>query len=325
MNSSRKVLIGQCQGLISVAKVQKGWKLVLWWGMAQGNGEWEHLPCPCVPSTETPPQCPAWRLLGPLPLCVKHKGLSSILLCLNRPRGSDAPGDSISRVPHLLPCGKYPQMQPSPFPSILPSSLPLLLIWVHTSRQVFHRQPVWGCLLTTCQGTYGFGQKIPSFSHRLLGPARQQELGTSSALGGWQDLQARGGGLRASGESGGTRKGWQKPWKMLAMWACAFVQRFPVPSWAQRNGCWFAAHPEQICRKQQRFFIVVVVFSFSLSIFFFCVNYPRHWNVLMRKSWLREGQEMKSRADFKNNAQFYCTANSQCVLEMKGKEKLHSI
>lgn len=139
---------------------------------------------------------------------MKHKGLSSMLLCLNLPRGSDAPEDPIFPIPHLFPCGKYPQMQPSPFPSIFPSSFPLLLIWVHTSLQVLCRQPVWGCLLTTCQGTYGFGGKTRSFSHSLLGPVRQQELGAALPWEAGRTSEARGGGQRASGESGATRRGW---------------------------------------------------------------------------------------------------------------------
>lgn len=64
VNGFRKVLRGQCQALISVAKIQKGSELVL------KAGEWEHLPSPVSPALK--PLLSAQRghsLALPSPLC----------------------------------------------------------------------------------------------------------------------------------------------------------------------------------------------------------------------------------------------------------------
>lgn len=220
----------------------------------------------------------------------------------------------------------------SPAPSPPSSPPPSHCYLFGFTLQVLCRQPVWGCLLTTCQRTYGFGEKYGVFHTGCSGQWGSRSWGPALFWEAGRTFEAREGRLRASGDSGATRKGWQRPLRdgripgtRLGMWACAFVQSFPFPSWVQRKEGWFAAHPEEICRKQRWLLLLLFSLSPSQFFFFFLVNYPRHWNVLMRKSWLREGQEMKSRADFKNNAQFYCAANSQCVFEMKGKEKLLSI
>lgn len=162
-------------------------------------------------------------------------------------------------------------MQPSAFPSIFPSSFPLLLIWVHTSLQVLCRQPVWGCLLTTCQGTYGFGGKILSFSHRLLGPARQQELGDALPWEPGRSFEARGGGQRASGESGATSRTWQRPLRdgripgtLLGMWTCTFVQSFPF---CRERDAGLLLIQSKFAENNT--VLLLLMFSFSLLIFFF--------------------------------------------------------
>lgn len=306
--------------------MQKGSKLVL------KAGEWEHFPSPCVPSTETPPQCPALGLLGSLPLCVKHKGLSSMLLCLNLPRGLYALEDPHLPRPTPSSLQKLPPNAAQPFPLHLPLLLPAVtylgshfasgplqaacvgLFVNNLSRNI----RVWGKnmeLFTQAarasEAAGAGGQLCPG---RLAGPWRPEEEGR----GHQESLEPPGGDGRGH---------WGTAESLEHAWQCGHVplcKVFPFLLGCRERDADLLPIQSKSAENNGGF-CCCCCFLFLPLKFFFLVTYPRHWNVLMRKSWLQEGQEMKSRADFKNNAQFYCAANSQRVFEMKGKEKLHSI
>lgn len=248
-----------------MAKTQKGSKLVL------KAGKGKHLPLPCVPSTETSPQCPAWWLLGPLPLCVKHKELSSVLLCLNLPRGSDALEDPHLPSPTPSSLWKTPLNSAQPFPLHLPLLLPTVtylgshftsgplqaacvgLFVNNLSRNI----RVWGKNMEfftqaarASEAAGAGGQLCPG---RLAGPLRPEEEGR----GHQESLEPLGGDGRGMAES------------LKHAWKCGQVPLCKVfPSWVQRKGCWFAAYPEQICRKQW-WFLLMLLFSLSPSQFYF--------------------------------------------------------
>lgn len=272
VNSFRNILKPQCQALVSAAKIQK--KLQTGAPVGRSGGGWHRdegggstPPSPWAP-TETPPQCPArgapwppahlretWRIIFNAP-------------SLKPPKGFRFPGGPHLRSPtppslwQILP-KHSPAPTPLPSPPIFGYLFGFTLLCFSACPR---RQPVQGLFVNKLSRNVPFWGKIVSFAHRLLGPARWQEMGDTSAPGGLAGMSGARGGLSAVEEQEATKKelwrvsepGWQhchrggmaeSPGASAGMRGRAFVQTFPLPSWVKRKRCWFAAHPERLCGK----------------------------------------------------------------------------
>lgn len=135
-------------------------------------------------------------LLGPLPICVKHGGSSSMLLHWSLPKGGPGGPHLHSPTPpslwEILP--KH-TLAPSP-----PPSPPVLCYFFGFTLLRFsarpRRQPAQGLFVNKLSINIPFWGKRVSFARRLLGPARWQEMGDASAPGGWWGCLGREEGCR---------------------------------------------------------------------------------------------------------------------------------
>lgn len=236
-------------------------------------------------------------------------------------------GFPVSPTSHLFPRGKC---SPNTYWHHPPPSCYLFGRTLLHFGVCLRRQPVQGLFVNNLSINIWFWGKNSEFCTQAFGPARQQEMRDGSSAPGdcggiWVERKAIGSRRAKSCEEEAAKGLWvwqcwhgamvESPRPSVGTQARAFVQIFRLPGWSKSDA---GLLPIQSNSAESNGAFCCCCFLLLPLNFF--VNYPCQWNVLMRKSQLRKGQEMKSRADFKNNAQFYGVANSQCILRWKGKK-----